>query len=85
MLGIDLKLVGDKAWPDIKDRHIIHLGNDAPPIGLTVLEGGMASGKPSVAIRLDLPDGRIVVAETSLALLETSIKAIRARYPSENG
>lgn len=79
---IRINLVGDGSWDDLagKQDQIIHLGNDAPPIGVWALAGGMTSGKPSVAIRFDLPDGKIVIAETSLALFLSAADALRARY-----
>jgi hypothetical protein len=81
MNHIDIHLDGDNAWPDLGARRdeIIHLANDTG-IGLAVLPGGMTPGLPSVAFRLDLPDGRSVVAETSWRLLASSVKAIAARY-----
>jgi hypothetical protein len=80
MPTIKLDLDGDDAWEDLADRRdqIIHLPDE--PIRLAVLDGGMVSGRPSVALRLDLPDGRVVIAETSLALLSASVRAIWARY-----
>ncbi len=85
MIGLDLKLDGDNAYPDLAGRSetVIHLGNDAPPIGITALEGGMASGRVSVMLRLDLPDGRVVLAETSLRLFLLAADALRARYEGQ--
>lgn len=82
MISIRILLDGDRSMPDLApgDERIIHLGNDAPPMWLTALAGGMTSGKPSVMIRLDLPDGRIVMAETSLSLLLAAADAFRGRY-----
>jgi hypothetical protein len=40
----------------------------------------MVSGKPSIAIRLDLDDGSSVVAETSLALFLMAADAFKAKY-----
>jgi hypothetical protein len=82
--ALNLFLDGDDCWPDLKplmaEGRVVHLGNGAPPIGLAVLPGGMASGAPSVMLRIDLPDGRAVLAETSLALLVTAARAAVARY-----
>lgn len=58
---------------------IIHVGEEAY-IEVGGLPGGMASGKPSVAFCIPLPDGRVVIAETSLALLLTAGDALKARY-----
>lgn len=73
---IDLKLEGEGAWPDLKDKAVKHVTR----IGVSVLPDGMASGRPSVAFRLDLPGGDVVVAETSLRALLTTMDAIVARY-----
>ena len=59
---------------------VIHLGNGAPPIGIAALPGGMASGRTSLTIRIDLPNGDVVLAETSLALLQLAARAFTARY-----
>lgn len=76
---IDLNLNGDGAWPDLMDKGVIHLGDDTA-IGLCVLPAGMQSGMPSVAFRLDLPDGQVVMAEASWRVLATAAQAIAARY-----
>ncbi len=76
---IDLKLDGDGAWPDLIDRGVIHLGNGTT-IGMCVLPGGMTSGRHSVSLRLDLPDGGVVVAEASWRVLAAAVRAIAARY-----
>lgn len=44
-----------------------------------MLEGGMKSGAFSVGLRLDLPDGRVVVAETSWAALKAAFFILQAR------
>lgn len=81
MIPLIIDMRGDNAWPDLKDKPLIHLGNGAPPIRVAVLEGGLTSGRPSVAIRLDLPDGQTVVAETSARLFCTAAKAIMGKFP----
>ena len=80
-------ILEEPAWPDlgnieqrIHDGRVIWLGNGAPPIAIAALKGGMISGKPSVAIRLDLPDGRTVIAETSLVLLLAAADTFRTRF-----
>ena len=83
MPQLDLKLDGDGCWPDILTAHetgrlINATGNDTV-VGLALLQGGMASGEASVTIRLDLPDGRVVIAETSFALLENAVNCMRIR------
>lgn len=81
MISMNIILDGDRAWPDLNSKEVIHLGQGAPPISVAVLEMGLASGRPSVAIRIDLPDGRVVVAETTARLFCGAANAIMARYP----
>ncbi len=89
MIGMRLELKGDGCWPDLEGKidtpQVIHLGNDAPPIGVSALEGGLQSGGVSVCLRIDLPDGRIVLAETSLKLFLLAADALRARFGVPGG
>lgn len=85
MPSLNLILDGDRCWQDLPEKmrqgQVIDLmGNDNSPIQFAALPGGMASGKTSVTIRIDLPDGRVLLTETSLALLGTAARAIEARY-----
>lgn len=59
MASLTMIMDGDNCWPDLKDKmdKVIHLGNDAPPLQVALLDKGMASGRPSVTLRIDLPDG----------------------------
>lgn len=50
------------------------------PISIGVLKGGMTSGKPSVAIVFRLPEGKTVLSQISLALLQYAVKVFTARY-----
>jgi hypothetical protein len=72
---------GDDPWPDLRGKEVVHLGNGAPPIGVAVLSGGMASGRPSLMLRIDLPDGQIVMAETSARLFCLAARVIQAKFP----
>jgi hypothetical protein len=85
MLGLTIVL-DEPAWPELAatPERIIHVTQGMQVSGL---EGGMQSGKPSLALRLDLPDGRVVIAETSLALLVSATRALVARYgdPTQGG
>jgi hypothetical protein len=77
MPALTLKLDGDNAWPDLPNRTVHHVTGMFEIAGLA---GGMESGKPSIAIRLDLDDGSSVVAETSLALFLMAADAFKAKY-----
>jgi hypothetical protein len=83
---IHLILDGDNAWPELapdpagRERiYVVHLPDAVWQ--LAALPGGMESGAPSLALRLDLPDGRVVLAETSLAAWITATAALRGRFP----
>lgn len=76
MVSISIVLE-EPAWPDVDLRKVVYLDS---MIGVTGLENGMKSGKPSVAFRFDLPDGKIVIAETSMALFLTAADALKAKY-----
>lgn len=74
-----INLNGDNVWPELADgRTILH---HTDPIHLTSLPDGMASGKPSVALRFDLEDGSTLVAETSGEMFVAAARALMARYP----
>jgi hypothetical protein len=81
MPAIHVNFEGDGAWPDLQGPdapELIHILSDWH---LAVLENGMASGLPSLALRFDLPDGRVMIAETSLAVWAAATAALRGRYP----
>jgi hypothetical protein len=81
MTQLNIILNGDGAFTDLDREKVIHVANDAPPIQVAALPGGMASGRPSIMIRIDLPDGKIVMAETSARLFCSAARAIMGRYP----
>ena len=69
---------------DPTDPRLIHLGEGAR-IEIGCLEGGMVSGAPSVMLCFELPDDRVVLAETSLSLLLAVTDALRSRYGDPRG
>lgn len=77
MPALTVKFDGDTAWPDLATRHV-HNHNE--PIEVAVLDKGMASGAPSVAIRLDVEGGSII-AQTSAKLFVQAGRMILAKYP----
>lgn len=85
VLKINFATVGERVpqdWVDAKQHGYIDLtGPTAPTIGVLVMPEGMRSGKPSVMFKLELPDGQIVITETSAALFATFGRMILARYP----
>lgn len=67
---------GEGAFPDLPSKP------HAEAVDLIVagLARGMESGRPSVMFRLDMPDGSVAIAQTSLVLFLTAADALRARY-----
>lgn len=83
MPALHIHLDGEGAWPDLAGRDdVIHLA-DAARFEMGGLAGGMQSGAASVAFRLDLPDGRVVVAETSWRLFAMAFHAFAARFGAQ--
>lgn len=83
MIGFDVRLDREPAFPELAERlaagQVYHLGNGSM-IGLAALAGGMTSGRTSVVLKIELPDGRAVLAETSLALFLQAADMLRAKY-----
>lgn len=80
---IDLHLDGDGAWPELatlSPERVISLMASPPALGLAVLPHGTARGYPAVVLRIDLPDGRVLVTQTTLRLLLTAVRAMVARH-----
>ena len=78
--GLKLILDGDAAWPDLQNKTIHHVKTG---IQIAGLEHGTVRGQPSVAIRLDLPDGSTVIAETSLRLFSQAARVLSTRFDLE--
>lgn len=79
---IKVELEGDGAFSDLQDKldQVIHLTG---PITIAVLEGGMTSGRPSLAIRIDLPDGKVIVQEASVRAFLAAADVLRAKFHSQ--
>lgn len=79
---LNISAEGDNVWPDLLEKResIIHVTEG---MHIAALSSGMESGKPSVAIRIDLPDGSVVIAETSMRLFLGAAEVFRARYQKE--
>jgi hypothetical protein len=73
---LHIHVEGEGVWPDLADKP----PESAVKLSIAALPAGMLSGAPSVMIRMDLGDGRVVVGETSLKLLLTAADAFRARH-----
>lgn len=74
---LDIDDHGDKGMRKVDHSKVIHLPD--PKMEIVRVPRGMASGKSSVMIRIDLPDGRTVIAETSMALFQMAAQAFAAK------
>lgn len=73
---------GDNAWPDLAERYEKGEVIDAGVNGITALPNGTSEGRCSIALRIELPDGKTVIAQTTARLLATAIKGLEARHGS---
>ena len=81
MVKLHLILDGSGKWKDLLDKkQMIHLGDQAAGITVAALDHGMKSGRPSVCIRIDLLDGKVVLAETSLHLFAKAAEILKIKY-----
>jgi hypothetical protein len=83
MPGMNISI--NEGWADIpelqrNDKLVDLTGNNAPFIEAVLIDGGMASGAASVILRMKLPDGKVLVAETSLALFLSAADVMRAAH-----
>jgi len=76
---IKLILDGNGAFSDLKDRgdEVTHL---TEPFTVAALARGMKSGHPSLAIRIDLPDGKVIIQKTSVAAWLTVSRALEGKF-----
>jgi hypothetical protein len=84
MPALTIILDGDKSLKDWYDAgHTFIRQDPGPAVRVSLLKGGMASGKHSVGISALLADGRVAVIETSLELFLGAADAFRARVQAE--
>lgn len=70
--ALDLVLDGDGAWPDM-------LGvPEAKLEAIGRLTKGTSGGHSSIAFRLRMPDGSLVIAQTTMKLFLTAADTMRA-------
>jgi hypothetical protein len=76
VIGLNIILDGDGCWPDLREKKMHEVRLDA----VAAMARGTQSGKPTVMCRVNLPDGSVVVAETTLALFLAAADAFRIRH-----
>lgn len=72
--------IGDNAWPDLKDKKDV-VTLDSGMMSVAVVDNGMSSGRPSITLRFELPDGSTVLAPTSARLFCSAARIVLGRYP----
>lgn len=72
--ALDTITNGDDCWPDLGRRGYVE-GNW---VALARLYKGTRNGYSSVTARIELPDGRVILAQTTLALLRAAVAAFEA-------
>ena len=85
MTMIHLLLEGDGAFRDLQGKEDLVIDLADKPFTVAALDQGTIGGMPSVMIRLDLPDGRVVLQQTTARLWITVARALRGRWPDELG
>ena len=73
MIGLKIILDGDGAYKDIEDLE------DGQLTRVALLQHGTASGRPTVSFLVQSADGKHVMGQTTLRLLESAVLAMVAR------
>ena len=76
MTVMTLIMDGDGAMAHLRGRETIQLER----MSIALLVGGMSSGQPSISIFFELPDGKVVFAQTSFKLFMAAADVLRARF-----
>lgn len=77
-MNLSVHINGEGCWPDLAGNY-----EEAEMTSIALLKVGTLSGKPSVTIRVEMEDGSIVLAQTTLALLATAVDGFRAAVGEE--
>lgn len=85
VLSLTLNL-DENPWNDLaglreQGKLITAMGEESGPIRIGGLPNGMESGATAVEIALRLPDGTLILTETSLKLFLAAADALRVVYP----
>jgi hypothetical protein len=75
MTGLKILLEGDGALFHVRDRVV-----EGEMTTILLLDGGMGSGRPSIGVVIELPDGKVVLGQTSLSLLLIAAELFKAKH-----
>lgn len=75
---------GDACWPDLDEKRAAGLLLDEmdtnAKISFALLEKGTQQGKPTVTIRVDMADGRVLLTQTTLRLFQSTADALSSAH-----
>lgn len=80
-----IELDGDNCWPDLKEKAEGQVivgelaGAALLPDGAITRPDGTAAIRPVVAFRLELPDGKTVLAQTTVDMVDMLAASIKGR------
>jgi len=77
---IKLRLDGEGAFSDLLGRDNSDIIQRKAPFTVAALARGMKSGHPSLAIRIDLPEKKVLIQETSVAAWLAVARALEAKF-----
>lgn len=69
----------DGDWADLPID--LNLSRGATLVRIGNLPNGTASGAPALQLAIQLPDGRVITAETTWRLMRSALRAIDAAWP----
>lgn len=70
-LSMIVRPQGEFIWPDVREDGF----TKGTLVGIARIPKAMASGKSAVVVRVHLPDGTVVLAETTMHLIKTALDA----------
>ena len=82
MIPMTIVFGDNDAWPDLHDKAVTIVDHADHPVQIAVLDHHLLTGRPSIAIRLDLPDGSTVIAETTARMFVIAGRMVVAKYPN---
>lgn len=75
MTYLDVHIDGDGAWPDLIDDQGNKNFTEGQLVGVARITNGTTGGSSSVTFRIELPDGRIILAQTTFSLIYQATNA----------
>jgi hypothetical protein len=85
MMPVKIELDGDSCWPDLGEKARSQLivgelsGVALLPDGELTRSDGTPSQRPILTFRIELPDGKTVLAQTTVDLINMLVSAVKGR------